>query len=126
MTKLLAITILPALAVGLMAASEPTPSNTHGFVITRHSLTEACSDHAKLAGEGLMAPTIAVSTCTAALEEEAVTPSDLAATRNNRGVVRLTIMGEVEDARLDFEAAAQLDPECMVMPGITNRVRIVS
>ena len=105
----LAIVALPLLAMGLAAAAPPDiyPRT----VITRNSLSEACSDHAKLAGEGKMAPRFAVDTCTAALESEALTRNDLAAAHINRGVVQLTMMGAIEDARLDFEAAATLDPD---------------
>ena len=110
MPRTLAILMLPVLAVGLGAASPSTTAGGQGLTLMGHSLTEACSEHAQRAGEGSMAPSFAVDTCTAALEEEAATPADRAATRNNRGVVLLTLMGKAEEARLEFESAASLDP----------------
>ena len=108
MTRL-PLVLLPVLALGLAAAA-PRDIGSR-MVITRHSLSEACSEHAKLAGEGKMAPAFAVDTCTEALESEALTRNDLATAHINRGVVQLTMMGAVEDARLDFEEAAKLDPD---------------
>jgi tetratricopeptide (TPR) repeat protein len=107
----LIIVALPVLAIGLAAAAQPLDPVRGGIVIGRNSLSVACSDHAKLAGEGLMAPRFAVDTCTAALESEALTRQDMATAHINRGVVQLTMLGAAEDARYDFEAAAQLDPD---------------
>lgn len=110
MFKLSSVMVLPVLAVGLCAASAPLDASKPTFMVARNSLTEACSEHAKLAGEGKMAPSFAIDTCTAAIQEEAITPKDLATNLNNRGVVQLTMMGAIEDARIDFEEAAKLDP----------------
>ena len=46
--------------------------------------------HAQTGGEGRMAPTFAVHTCTLALETEAVGDRETAGVLNNRGVVQLT------------------------------------
>jgi len=81
------------------------------MVLSRNSLAEACSDHAKLAGEGLMTPTFAVDTCTEALVSETLTRDEKAIAHINRGVVQLTMMELVEDAARDFDAAAELKPE---------------
>jgi tetratricopeptide (TPR) repeat protein len=107
------VVVLPLLAAGLVGSAAAAPLDSIGgkVVMSRNSLTEACSYHAKLAGEGKMAPTFAVDTCTEALESEATTPEDLAKAHINRGVVQLTLMGAVEDARIDFETAAELDPD---------------
>lgn len=100
---------LPLLALGLAAAA-PAPPGAAMTVVSRNSLTEACSRHAQLAGEGKMAPTFAVYTCTQALETEAIGSSESARVLNNRGVVQLTLMGAIGDARGDFDEAAKLDP----------------
>jgi Tfp pilus assembly protein PilF len=110
MRSLLLLLTAPALAVGLSGAASPKPAG-QWIVLSRNSLSEACSQHAKLAGEGLMTPTFAIDTCTAAIEEEAVTAKDRAVSHNNRGVVQLTMLGEAGSARADFEAAARLAPE---------------
>jgi tetratricopeptide (TPR) repeat protein len=111
MFKLPPVMALPVLAIGLCAAAQPLDTSRPMLTVSRNSLTQACSDHAKLAGEGRMAPTFAIETCTAAINEEAVTPQDLATNLNNRGVVQLTMMGAIEDARIDFEEAAKYDPD---------------
>lgn len=113
------IIAVPLLAIGLAAAAQtitPSSGSTRVMggsttVISRNSLSLACSQHARLASEGMMAPVFAVATCTEALNTEAVGSDELAVLHNNRGVVQLTLMGAAEDARVDFEAAAKLDPD---------------
>jgi tetratricopeptide (TPR) repeat protein len=100
---------LPFLAIGLVAAASPMQNGR--TVVTRNSLTEACSRHAQLAGEGKMAPIFAVNTCTEAIETEAWDKNESAKLHNNRGVVQLTLMGAVDDAKIDFDEAAKLDPK---------------
>lgn len=101
---------LPILALGLAAAAPASPG-TALTVVSRNSLSQACSRHAQLAGEGKMAPTFAVHTCTQALETEAVDDSESARVLNNRGVVQLTLMGAIGEAKGDFDEAARLDPD---------------
>src|SRR5689334_3393587 len=99
----------PLIAIGLTAAAPSTSSAV--TVIARNSLTEACAHHAELAGEGKMAPAFAVYTCTQALATEAIDDAETAKLLNNRGVVQLTLMGAVADAKSDFDEAASLDPK---------------
>ncbi len=102
---------LAPLAAFAALAAMPQASSAAGIVLSRDSLAEACTAHAKLAGEGLMTPTFAVATCTAALEVEGRPRDELAGVYNNRGVVQLTMMDAVAAARADFEAAAALEPD---------------
>ncbi len=103
---------LPLLVAAMFLTVAPSAASARAIqVLTNHSLIGACSDHAKRASEGRMAPRFAVATCTAALETEAASSYDLAMVHNNRGVVQLAMMGEWQDARADFDAAAALRPE---------------
>ena len=110
MPKLLKV-LTPLAAAGLTAAGALATSASAAIVIGRDSLVEACSEHAKLAGEGKMTPSFAVDTCTEALSSQNRTREELAGVYNNRGVVQLTMMELISEARADFEAAAALDPD---------------
>lgn len=114
--------MLANLAVFLLAAAAPAPTAAREgppvgsfenriYAVSRNSLSQACSDSAKLAGEGKMAPVFAVNTCTEALVSEPLSAEDRAYVYNNRGVVQLTMMEEVEAAHRDFDAAAELQPK---------------
>jgi tetratricopeptide (TPR) repeat protein len=106
------MTRLPLFLVAVSLALAPTAQAAGSMqVFTNHSLIKACSDHARQASEGRMAPHFAVATCTAAIETEAASSYDRAVAHNNRGVVQLAMMGEWQDARADFDAAATLRPE---------------
>jgi tetratricopeptide (TPR) repeat protein len=110
MRQILFLTALPVLALGLMAAGPITSNSGSVSVITTgNAEAAACSTHAIEVANERMAPETAVQTCTTALEEEALSRHDRAATRNNRGVLYMT-MSDFEDASNDFEAALRDEP----------------
>ncbi|HTK35449.1 MAG TPA: hypothetical protein VL358_09215 [Caulobacteraceae bacterium] len=109
MSRLAGLITLPVLALGLMAASPPTFAQRGMASVWGNAQAKACAEHATLVSDGKMSPAFAVETCTEALNVENLNNHDLAATRNNRGVLYLTMADDAE-ARDDFTAAAKIEP----------------
>jgi tetratricopeptide (TPR) repeat protein len=113
MHRLLLVATLPALAIALTGAGPLVDAAGGGsrLVIMGNSQARQCSEHAFLVADGKMSPSTAVATCTEALTVEQLSPADVAATYNNRGVVRLGMLDEAPYAIDDFNAALKADPE---------------
>jgi tetratricopeptide (TPR) repeat protein len=107
--RLIASAALPGLWIGLAAAA-PVTLSPNAFVLESAGPAQLCADHARLAADGKMTAADAVATCDRAVEDSALSARDLAASHNNRGVVRLTMPDRLADARADFEAAATIQP----------------
>ena len=86
------------------------PNSAYHVTVLGNSEAAQCSDHAKLVADGKMSPAFAVETCTEALQVEALSDHDLAATHVNRGVVRMGMADMMDDARADFDEAAKIQP----------------
>ena len=99
---------LPILAV-LLGAAAPADLN-RSVVILGNGQARECEQHAKLAADRMMSPAHAEATCSEALAIEQLSPSDRAATLNNRGVVRFAMLDEPVSAMDDFTAAADVNP----------------
>ena len=83
-----------------------------------NGLAAECSAAARsVAGNG-PARTEAVQECTLALQNESLTPHEVAATYVNRGVLRLASR-DFGKARTDFDAALRMEPN--LAEAITNR-----
>ena len=103
--------VVAVFAVGLGAAG-PIASDANAMLtLNRTSQVNVCSDNAIAAADGRMAPAYAVRSCTQALEYEALTPHETAATLNNRGVVRMGMLDEAPLAIGDFDAAVRAEPD---------------
>lgn len=111
MHRFLHAAALPFLAFGLCGAGPLVESGSSRLVIVGNSQARQCSEHAFLVADGKMSPATAVATCTDALAVEQLSPADMAATYNNRGVVRLGMLDEAPFAIEDFNAAIGVDPE---------------
>lgn len=103
--------VIAVFAVGLGAAGPIDPQAGMMLKFTSNSQANICSDNAIAAAEGRMAPAHAVRSCTQAIEYEALSPYERAATLNNRGVVRMGMIDEAPLAIGDFEAAARIEPD---------------
>ena len=110
---LVALSSLMTAGAALAAdAYNPTgPKSAYHVTVLGNSEAAQCSDHAKLVADGKMSPAFAVETCTEALQIEALSDHDLAATHVNRGVVRMGMVDMVTDAREDFDEAAKIQPD---------------
>lgn len=103
---------IPLLFLGaLIGGGAAAPSANQSITLIGNGMARKCEAHAKLASDRMMSPQHAVSTCTEALNLEALTAADRAATLNNRGVVLLHEMGEIGPALADFDAAIGVAPK---------------
>lgn len=91
---------------GVVPGVGPTP----GMILTVETPAAKCSRDAVKAADGLMTPMDAIATCNEAITSGAVPPPDMASTLVNRGVLLMT-MEQPRDAKRDFEAALNYDPE---------------
>lgn len=112
MTSKLALLAFPALFVGLCGAGpESLQSTGRAVMVLGNGQAQTCASHAFLAADGKMSPNTAVQTCTDALAVENLSSFDQAATFNNRGVIRLSMLDEASLALEDFNAAVKIDPD---------------
>jgi len=103
---------LPLLVFSAAAAETVQRVDPAGarVVIGGNRQAKLCSDHARLAADGMMSPAFAVETCTEALQVEDLDVYDRAATHNNRGIVLLDMQNGVARAQADFNDAGELLP----------------
>ena len=116
MSKRIWIPVAAALSVLLAAGAA-------GAVVTiiGNGLAAGCSTAARRAADNWPSRSEGEQECTLALENEALSGHETAATYVNRGVLYLSD-GSVEPARRDFERALKIEPalpEALVDRGVT-------
>lgn len=98
--------IVSAGSAGLVLGSAPAWADV---TVIGNGLAAACSTAARGAAAKAPARADAERECTLALDGEALTPHEAAATYVNRGVLRLTD-GDTQAARGDFDQALRIEP----------------